>query len=101
MLRWLLRAVAAVVLAVAVLLPPLLAGLGDPARVSEETTIRNYEADFTVDSSGNLAVVETLAVYFPYSGKHGIFRYFDTADTTDSRLRHIPLDLTVTRDDAL
>jgi hypothetical protein len=64
----------------------------------EETTIRTYDADFTVNREGDLHAVETLTVDFPYSGKHGIFRFFDEADPSDSHARRVPHDIEVTRD---
>ena len=47
---------------------------------TDETTITDYVADFDVASNGDLDVTETLTVNFPYSGKHGIFRFFDAVD---------------------
>jgi hypothetical protein len=64
---------------------------------SETATIRDYTADFTVGSDGELQVVETLTVYFPVS-RHGIFRFFDTRDNPGSKSRVIPADVQVTRD---
>ncbi|MEO6511157.1 MAG: DUF2207 domain-containing protein [Nocardioides sp.] len=64
----------------------------------EETTIRSYDAAFTVDSNGDLHAVEKLVVDFPSSGKHGIFRFFDEADLSDKNARRVPHDVTVTRD---
>ena len=53
------------------------------ATTYEETTIRTYLADFTIDDDGDLHAVETLTVDFPGYGKHGIFRFFDEADQSD------------------
>jgi uncharacterized membrane protein YgcG len=64
----------------------------------EETTIRSYDADFTIDDDGDLHAVETLTVYFPGSGKHGIFRFFDEADPSQTNARRLPHDIAVTRD---
>jgi len=50
------------------------------AATYEETTIRTYVADFTVDDEGDLHATETLTIDFPGNGKHGIFRFFDEAD---------------------
>ncbi|MBF4769711.1 DUF2207 domain-containing protein [Nocardioides agariphilus] len=64
----------------------------------EETTIRNYDADFTVDADGDLHAVETLTVDFPGYGKHGIFRFFDEADQSQTNARRVPHDFSVTLD---
>ena len=64
----------------------------------EETTIRSYDADFTIDDNGDLHAVETLAVDFPGYGKHGIFRFFDEADPSAPHARRVPHDISVTRD---
>jgi hypothetical protein len=66
----------------------------------EETTIRTYDADFTVDADGDLHATETLTVDFPGSGKHGIFRFFDEADPSATHARRVPHDISVTRDGA-
>jgi len=66
----------------------------------EETTIRNYDAAFTVDDDGDLHAVETLTVDFPSYGKHGIFRFFDEADPSATHARRVPHDIAVTRDGA-
>jgi uncharacterized membrane protein YgcG len=64
----------------------------------EETTIRNYDADFTIEDDGDLRVVETLTIDFPSYGKHGIFRFFDEADASQTNARRVPHDISVTRD---
>ena len=64
----------------------------------EETTIRSYDAAFTVDDDGDLHAVETLVVDFPGFSKHGIFRFFDEADLSDENARRVPHDISVTRD---
>jgi hypothetical protein len=64
----------------------------------EETTIRNYDADFSVDADGDLHAVETLTVDFPGYGKHGIFRFFDEADQSQTNARRVPHDFSVTLD---
>ena len=65
---------------------------------SEDTTITSYKADFTVDEDGGLDVVENLAVNFPISGKHGIFRFFDRVVPSDPDVRAIVEDFEVTAD---
>jgi hypothetical protein len=64
----------------------------------EETTIRSYDADFTIDDDGDLHAVETLSIDFPSSAKHGIFRFFDEADTSQTHARRVPHDISVTLD---
>lgn len=65
---------------------------------TDETTITEYVADFDVAANGDLDVTETLTVNFPYSGKHGIFRFFDAVDDSAPYARHVPTDLQVGRD---
>ena len=68
------------------------------AATYEETTIRTYVADFTVDDEGDLHATETLTIDFPGSSKHGIFRFFDEADQSARNARREPYDISVTRD---
>ncbi len=68
------------------------------ATTYEETTIRSYDASFTIDDDGDLHAVETLVVDFPGFGKHGIFRFFDEADPSATHARRVPHDITVTMD---
>ena len=49
-------------------------------------------------SNGDLDVTETLTVNFPFSGKHGIFRFFDAVDDSAPNARRVPTDLQVGRD---
>ena len=69
----------------------------DPT-VSEPTTITSYVADFTVGRDGGMDVIETLAVDFPVSNLHGIFRFFDRLDPSASDVRHRISDVEVTLD---
>jgi uncharacterized membrane protein len=64
----------------------------------DETTITKYLADFDVADNGDMAVVETLTVKFPYDGKHGIFRFWDIDDPNAPESRRIPHDISVTMD---
>ena len=68
------------------------------AATYEETTIRTYVADFTVDDEGDLHATETLTIDFPGNGKHGIFRFFDEADQSATNARREPYDISVTQD---
>jgi uncharacterized membrane protein YgcG len=65
---------------------------------SETTTITSYDGDFDVAKDGDLQVIEKLTVNFPSSGKHGIFRFWDTEDKTAPDSRRIPHDVKVTMD---
>jgi uncharacterized membrane protein YgcG len=97
MKRVLLVVVGLGVLALAVVLPALTFNEGGPAQ-TDETTISRYAADFTVAANGDLTVVETLAVDFPGSDKHGIFRFFDRSDPSAPHARRVPHDITVSMD---
>src|SRR4051794_20307737 len=83
------------VLAVIVLIGAI--SIPDTGQSGETSTIRSYNADFTVGADGDVEVVETLTVNFPVS-RHGIFRFFDTHDNPGSDTRVIPRDVEVTRD---
>src|SRR6478609_8052924 len=88
----------AVVLLV-ILAPAALYGFTDDGDdTSEDTTITSYVATFDVDDEGDMDVVETLTVDFPYSGKHGIFRFFDKSFQDDPQVRWVPDDVEVTMD---
>jgi len=66
-------------------------GSPDPVRVS------SYEADYTVDDTGRLHATETLTTEFPF-GRHGIFRFWDLADSSNPHVRYTPENIAVTRD---
>jgi len=85
------------VLAIAVLWPAVQYDSGGPG-ARETTTITRYLAAFDVDANGDLNVIETLTVHFPESGKHGIFRFFDRADSSAPHARRDPHDIAVTMD---
>lgn len=84
----------------AVAFPLALWGYTDGEETTEPTTITSYVAVFDVDEDGDLAVVETLTVYFPGGDKHGIFRVFDKADDSAPNTRRTPHDIEVTMDGA-
>ncbi|MGL5858358.1 MAG: DUF2207 domain-containing protein [Angustibacter sp.] len=97
MIRWLLRVVLLGLLAVGI--AASVVGSGDQADAQpEDTTISRYDASFTVSRDGRLDVVEQLDVDFPVTGKHGIFRFFDTRDAADPHARRVPLGVAVLRD---
>ena len=99
MMRFVRGMIAAGVLGLGIVFPAL--GFDPEPTVDpvyEETTIEQYDAEFTIDQSGDLAVVETLSVFFPNPGKRGIFRFWDPIDPGDPYLRHEPDDIEVTRD---
>lgn len=64
----------------------------------ESTTIRQYDALFDVDESGDMQVTETLVVNFPDDSKRGIFRFFDEYDPNEEHASRHPRDVSVTRD---
>ena len=49
----------------------------------------SYRADFSVDGAGLMQATETITAEFP-SGRHGIFRYFDVANSNDAHIRQVP-----------
>ena len=94
-----LRLVGLAVLLLAVLFPALTYGFGGGGPdTSDETTITEYDVDYTLASDGDLAVRQTITVDFPFSGKHGIFEFFDRVDPSAPHARRIVEDLAVTRD---
>ncbi|MFT4202232.1 DUF2207 domain-containing protein [Gordonia sp. (in: high G+C Gram-positive bacteria)] len=66
-------------------------GSVDPVRITD------YKADYKVDAQGTLRATETLTTDFP-SMRHGIFRYFDLADSSNPHVRYMPKDISVTLD---
>ncbi len=96
MARWAGRGIALLLLAGAVLFPairwPSLSGIE-----RDTATITSFVSDSTVSQDGRITVTETLRVNFP-DYKHGIFRFFDVQDPSDSHVRLVPHDISVTRD---
>ena len=86
------------VLVLVTFVPAAFYGVSAGDESPEVTTITNYVADFTLDEQGDLRAVETLTVDFPVSGRHGIFRFFDTADQSAPNARRVPHDISVTMD---
>ncbi|GCD90799.1 DUF2207 domain-containing protein [Nocardioides sp. LS1] len=91
-------AVGLAVLVAVLFIPAALFNYGSADNSPESTTITSYVADFTLDESGDLAVVEKLTVDFPY-GRHGIFRFFDRADPSAPHARRVVHDISVSLDD--
>src|SRR3954452_10231123 len=78
--------------AVAAYVPVSASTAPDPVRITD------YRARFGVASDGDLAAVEQITAEFPF-GRHGIFRFWDLADPSDSHARLVPEDIQVTYDD--
>jgi len=93
------RILALVVLLLAVTVPSAIGSLipSSASGTYEQTRITSYDASFDLASNGDLDVTETLTVNFPYSGKHGIFRFWDLHDPNAERARRLPEHITVTR----
>jgi hypothetical protein len=51
---------------------------------ADPVTVTHYDADFTVHPSGDLSVVETLALDVPVDDRHGIYRTFDSDIAVES-----------------
>jgi uncharacterized membrane protein YgcG len=96
MTRWAGRGLALLLLAGLVLFPAIRwPSLGGVER--DTATITRYVADATVAEDGRIVVTETLRVSYP-DYKHGLFRFFDVQDPSDSHVRLVPRDIQVTRD---
>lgn len=93
--------VGGLVIAAAAILWPVLAYAfpSSSTATSDPVRITSYDATFDVDDEGTLHAVETITAQFP-SGRHGIFRFFDTTVPWDGHVRLIPEDIKVTLDGA-
>ena len=69
----------------------------DEAVGPDPVSITSYRADLVVHEDGRLDAVETLTTEFPI-GRHGIFRFWDVSDPSDSHVRYVPEDIEVTLD---
>ena len=97
-LRWWIARLVLVALAAVGLLWPLLAGLeSSPSAADDPVTITDYRATFDVAADGTLTAVEDITAEFP-SGRHGIFRYWDLADSADTSVRYLPDITSITQD---
>ncbi len=94
-------AVGAVVLTVIGLLLPVASSLvpAESATAPDPVTISDYKATFDVASNGDLKAVESITTEFP-DGRHGIFRFWDLVDPSDSHVRLVPKDIDVRLDQA-
>ena len=69
----------------------------DASTGPDPVSIRDYRADFEVADDGELTVEERITASFP-QGRHGIFRFWDVVDPSDSGARLLPEDIEVLRD---
>ena len=60
---------------------------GSGSSSGETSVIENYQANYKVESNGDLLQEETLDVRF-YQQRRGIFRFFDESGPEDSRASH-------------
>ena len=98
MRRTALRILALIVTAGVLVIPVLIGMLPtDTSTGPDPVTITNYTADYVVAADGTLAAKEVITAEFPY-GRHGIFRFWDLADPSDSEVRLIPENIKVTHD---
>ena len=81
-----------------VLWPLFFAGDSGGGPASDPVSITNYRADYIVDAQGQLTATETITARFP-DGRHGIFRYWDTTDPNEPRVRQVPHVTSVLMDD--
>lgn len=97
MLRILLRTIAAIIAAAIIFFPALVVSLGpsdDDGGGRDPVTITHFESDISIDSAGRLSATETITARFP-TGRHGIFRYWDTTDAADANVRFYPEDIEI------
>src|SRR3954452_11369455 len=95
---WVLT-IAAVFLTLVGLLWPVVAAVvpSDASTAPDPVKITDYSTAFKVSADGDLSATERVTTQFPY-GRHGIFRFWDVADPTDSHVRLVPEDISVTLD---
>ncbi|MGK2320373.1 DUF2207 domain-containing protein [Gordonia rhizosphera] len=93
-----LLSIAALVLTVIGLVLPMSLFPGSTETVgTDPVTITDYRATYDVSADGRMAATETITADFPY-GRHGIFRFWDVTDATDSSIRYLPQDIHVALD---
>lgn len=99
MKRLMVTLLAVVVTLLGVFWPLLGTGGSDAGRAGVDTVvISDYRAHFTLATNGELTAAETLTTQFPDGRKHGIFRFWDIADSQDAGVRYVPDDVQVTMD---
>src|SRR5689334_6933746 len=69
--------------------PLVFTGGSQASDASDPVVFSNYQANFVVNSDGQLDAVETITAEFP-GGRHGIFRYWDVANQNSPRVRQQP-----------
>jgi hypothetical protein len=94
-----LRILALLITVGVLFVPALIAMIPTDASTAgpDPVTITDYSADYLVASDGTLAAKETVTADFPY-GRHGIFRFWDLKDPSDSKVRLKPHNIKVTLD---
>ena len=95
-MRILLRALALIVAAGVVFLPALfaLAPTEGTSTGPDPVRITDYTADYVVTAEGDLVAKERITTEFPI-GRHGIFRFWDVTDPSDSKVRLTPRSIKV------
>jgi hypothetical protein len=86
---WLIDSMVLAFMVFGVLWPLFLTGDSGGGPATDPVSITNYRADYTVDRKGQLTATETITGRFP-DGRHGIFRYWDTTNLNEPRVRQIP-----------
>src|ERR1700687_1630552 len=101
-MRWVGRALAwsipLALIAFGVFWPLVFTGESGGAPPNDPVSFTNYRAAYVVDRNGQLDAVETITAEFP-GGRHGIFRYWDTANPNQPHVRQVPTDISVLMDD--
>ncbi len=100
MTRLLVRLLGLVLLLALVAAPAAFYGLEEDGGGSEPTSISRYDVEMTVREDGTARVRETIVLEVTTSDRHGIFRFFDRADSPVEGGRVRPRDVEVLRDGA-
>ncbi|MEC9051715.1 MAG: DUF2207 domain-containing protein, partial [Actinomycetota bacterium] len=100
MTRLLVRLLGLVLLLALVAAPAAFYGIEEDGGGSEPTSISRYDVEMTVRGDGTARVRETIVLEVTTSDRHGIFRFFDRADSSVEGGRVRPRDVEVLRDGA-